>query len=109
MSCTLRCCIAFGVKVLGGSVSGTLEQVGSRLRLVTIIVNTRSYGWDSKVITFEQVVELAYPGQPPTDQNTYTVRYSRGHGGHGAGSLTAGHSVRVKKGMVFDVIRTSQS
>ncbi|MEU7890729.1 multiubiquitin domain-containing protein [Microbispora bryophytorum] len=78
-------------------------------RPVTIIVNTRSYPWEAKDITFEQVVELAYPGQPPTDQDAYTVRYSRGHDGHGSGSLTAGHSVKVKNGMVFDVFRTSRS
>ena len=76
---------------------------------VTIIVNTRSYPWKDKEITFEQAVDLAYPGQPPTDQDTYTVRYTRGHDGHGAGSLTAGHSVNVKNGMVFDVYRTSRS
>ncbi|MEU6815519.1 multiubiquitin domain-containing protein [Streptomyces sp. NPDC046860] len=77
--------------------------------LATIIVNTRPHTWEAKDITFEQVVELAYPGQPPNEQDTYTVRYSRGHEGHGSGSLTAGHGVRVKKGMVFDVYRTSRS
>lgn len=76
---------------------------------VTIIVNTRSYPWDSKDITFEQVVDLAYPGEPANDQVTYTVQYSRGHDGHGSGTLTAGRSVTVKKGMVFDVYRTSRS
>ncbi|MFA0839026.1 multiubiquitin domain-containing protein [Streptomyces rochei] len=75
----------------------------------TIIVNARPHIWEAKEITYEQVVELAYPGQPPSDQDTYTVRYSRGHDGHGTGSLTAGHEVRVKKGMVFDVYRTSRS
>ncbi|WP_327723694.1 multiubiquitin domain-containing protein [Streptomyces europaeiscabiei] len=78
-------------------------------RPVTIIVNTRSHPWAAKDISFEQVVELAYPGQPGTGEDTFTVRYSRGHDGHGSGSLTAGHSVRVKKGMVFDVYRTSRS
>lgn len=76
---------------------------------VTITVNARPHTWVAKEITFEQVVDLAYPGQPPNDQDTYTVRYSRGHDGHGTGSLTAGHSVRVKKGMVFDAYRTSRS
>ncbi|MEU0572243.1 multiubiquitin domain-containing protein [Nonomuraea sp. NPDC005983] len=76
---------------------------------ITIIVNARSHPWLEKAITFEQAVELAYPGQPPTDQDTFTVRYSRGHDGHGTGSLTAGHSVNVKNGMVFDVVRTSRS
>ncbi|MFF4961969.1 multiubiquitin domain-containing protein [Streptomyces sp. NPDC001222] len=76
---------------------------------LTIIVNTRPHTWEAKDITFEQVVELAYPGQPPNEQDTYTVRFSRGHEGHGSGSLTAGHSTKVKKGMVFDVYRTSRS
>lgn len=76
---------------------------------VTITINARPHTWQEKEITFEQVVDLAYPGQPPTEQDTYTVRYSRGHDGHGTGSLTAGHSVHVKKGMVFDVYRTSRS
>lgn len=76
---------------------------------VTIIVNARPHIWEAKEITYEQVVDLAYPGQPPNDQDTYTVRYSRGHDGYGTGSLTAGHSVRVKEGMVFDVYRTSRS
>ncbi|MEU9370458.1 multiubiquitin domain-containing protein [Streptomyces avermitilis] len=76
---------------------------------VTIIVNARPHPWEAKEITFEQVVDLAYPGQPPTEQDTFTVRYSRGHDGHGSGTLTAGRSVGVKKGMVFDVYRTSRS
>ena len=76
---------------------------------VTIIVNARSHSWTERAITFERVVELAYPGQPPTDQDTITVRYSRGQDGHGSGSLTAGHSINVKDGMVFDVLRTSRS
>ncbi|MFJ2967603.1 multiubiquitin domain-containing protein [Streptomyces collinus] len=76
---------------------------------VTIIVNARPHTWETKEITFEQVVDLAYPGQPPNDQDNYTVRYSRGHHGRGTGSLTAGHSVKVKKGMVFDAYRTSRS
>ncbi|MGV9922079.1 multiubiquitin domain-containing protein [Streptomyces cellulosae] len=76
---------------------------------VTIIVNARSHTWEAKEITFEQAIELAYPGQQPNEQDTYTVRYSRGHDGHGAGSLTAGRSVKVKEGMVFDVYRTSRS
>ena len=76
---------------------------------VTIYVNTRPHGWTAKTVTFEQVVDLAYPGQPPSEQITYTVSYSRGHGGHGSGSLTAGHTVETKDGMVFDVYQTNRS
>ena len=67
---------------------------------VTIIVNTRPREWHEKKITFEQVVELAYPGQPYDPEGT-TVEYSRGHGPDH--SLRPGGSVEVKDGMIFDV------
>lgn len=76
---------------------------------VTIIVNTRPHTWSEKKISFEQIVNLAYSGETTTDQVTFTVRYSRGHDGHGAGTLTAGQSTPVKEGMVFDVVRTTRS
>lgn len=67
---------------------------------VTIIVNTIPRDWTEKKITFEQVVDLAYPGQPYNPEGT-TVEYSRGHGlDH---SLRPGGSVEVKDGMIFDV------
>jgi len=76
---------------------------------VTLIINTRAYSWASNKISFEQLIDLVYPGQPLTEQDSVTVRYSRGHDGHGAGTLTAGNSVAVKEGMVFDVVRTARS
>ena len=36
-------------------------------------------------------------------------RYSRGHDGHGSGTLTVGETVTLKDGMVFDAVRTSRS
>jgi hypothetical protein len=78
-------------------------------KALTIIVNTRPFEWGAKTITYEQVYDLAYPGQPLGDGDTATVEYSRGPHGNGGGSLTAGHSIRVKDGMVFDVYRTTRS
>lgn len=76
---------------------------------ITIVINTRPHLWTEKRISYEQVVALAYPGQPVGPDTDITVRYSRGHDGHGSGTLTAGHSVEVKDGMVFDVHRTTRS
>jgi len=76
---------------------------------VTIIVNARPHSWDDNKIIFEQVTQLAYPAQPVSAEDTVTVRFSRGQAGHGSGTLTAGRSVTVKEGMVFDVYRTSRS
>lgn len=78
-------------------------------RTVTIIVNTRSHAWPEKKISYEEVVQLAYPNQTPNDEVTFTVRYSRGTDGHGSGTLTQTKDVPVKEGMVFDVVRTVRS
>lgn len=73
---------------------------------VTLIVNTRSYEWSEAKITFERVVELAFPGQPYDPEGT-TVEYSRGHGPDH--SLRPGQSVEVKDAMVFDVEPANRS
>lgn len=77
---------------------------------VTLIVNTRPTPWTERTISYEQVVDLAYPGQPvnPAEEEV-TVRYSRGQDDDLEGSLTAAHSVKVKNKMVFDVYRTARS
>lgn len=83
-----------------------VEAASEQTKTVTIVVNTRSVPWSEKKIAFEQVVELAFPGQPYDPQGTL-VEYSRGHGPDH--SLTAGQSVRVKDGMVFDVEPANRS
>lgn len=72
----------------------------TKTKTATIIVNTRSHPWAEKEISFEQVVELAIPGEQYDPAGT-TVEYSRGHGPDK--SLRPGETVHVKDGMVFDV------
>lgn len=76
---------------------------------VAIVVNTRPHEWTAKTISYEQIVDLGYPGQPVGDGEEITVRFTRGHDEKREGSLTPGHSVKVKNKMVFDVYRTSRS
>ncbi|MBB2892181.1 multiubiquitin domain-containing protein [Flexivirga oryzae] len=78
-------------------------------RTVKIIVNTRPHEWAEKTISYEEVVELAYPGQPVGEGEEVTVSFTRGHDEKHEGSLTPNHSVKVKNKMVFDVYRTSRS
>lgn len=75
-------------------------------KVVTITVNTRPVEWTAKKISFEQVVELAAPGQAYDPAGTL-VEYSRGHGPDH--SLRPGQSVEVKDGMVFDVEPANRS
>ena len=79
-------------------------------KTVNLIVNTRPHPWAEKTISYEQVIELAYPGQPvnPAEEEV-TVRYSRGQDDALEGSLTATHNMKVKNKMVFDVYRTARS
>jgi hypothetical protein len=83
-----------------------VEAAKDKTKTVTIIVNTRPHEWSDKEITFEQVVELAFPGQPYDPAGT-TVEYSRGPGADK--SLRPGQSVHVKDGMVFDVEAANRS
>jgi len=76
---------------------------------VTIIVNGRQKTYAEKEISFEQVVELAFPNHHTEPEFEYTVTYSKGHDDKKEGTLTAGHSVKVKDGMIFNVTETNKS
>lgn len=76
---------------------------------VTIIVNGRQRTVTAKELTFAEVVALAFDAPPTGDAVEITITYTRGHGEKPAGSLTEGHSVRVKEGMIFNVSATNRS
>ncbi|MGE9783174.1 multiubiquitin domain-containing protein [Janibacter sp. G368] len=82
------------------------EAAEAKAKIVTITVNTKQHRWTEKKISFEQVVELAFPGQPYDPAGTL-VEYSRGHGPDHA--LRPGKDVQVKDGMVFDVEPANRS
>jgi hypothetical protein len=89
----------------------TAEQVshgGGKDHAFTITVNGRPKTVSSNTLTFEEVVELAFPGGPRGDNWIYTVGYRRAEGDK-SGSLSAGDSVKLKDGMVFDVTQTDKS
>lgn len=75
----------------------------------TIYVNTREHEVSGNKITYEELIPLAYPGEPVTPEMTFTITYTRGPHGHASGSLTPGQDVAIKKGMAFDVYRTIRS
>lgn len=83
-----------------------MEAAAEHTQTVTITVNTRQFPWTEKKISFEQVVELAFPGQPYDPMGTL-VEYSTGHGQNH--SLRPSQSVEVKDGMVFDVEPANRS
>ena len=56
-----------------------------------------------------QLVALAFD-TPPTGENiVFTITYRRGHGDKPEGSLVEGETVKIKKGMIFNVTATDKS
>lgn len=78
------------------------------LKLV-IIVNGRETEVASPHVTFEQLVAIAYPGEPPQPNITYSVTYRKVASFPHQGELGASGSVEVKNGSIFNVGRTIQS
>lgn len=79
-----------------------------RPHLVTIYINTRPQEVERGEISFEEVVELAYPSAPFGDNTGYSLMYELGRGGK-EGTLVAGQSVKIKHCMRFDVTATDRS
>lgn len=73
----------------------------------TIIVNGRRREVSQHKLTYLEVVQLAFPGEMPTETIVFTVTYSNPHGKDG--TLVAGEEVVVKDGMIFNVRKTDQS
>ncbi len=73
-----------------------------------IFVNGTPKHWDKDMISYAEVVDLAFP--PPHKPNAiFTVQYSHGPPENPQGTLVSGQSVKVKSGMRFDVTQTIQS
>lgn len=89
-----------------------VEHVRSRKakpKLVHIHVNGRKREVGPGVITFEQLVTLAFPTPPTGAQVSFTVSYRKGPTAHPEGSLIPGQSVHVVEGMAFHVTATDKS
>lgn len=77
---------------------------------VNVVVNGTPKQVASGELTFEQVVELAFPNPWGNPNMIYTVAYRRGHGSKPQGTMAqGGDPVKVKDGMIFDVTPTDKS
>jgi hypothetical protein len=89
--------------------AATATSVGDRNRhTYAIVVNGRPRTVASNEISFDEVVALA-DNLPSGENVVYTITYRRGHGHKPEGTLTEGHTVKVKEGMIFNVRATDKS
>ena len=76
---------------------------------IDIIVNGTSYPVPNDEVSFDHVVDIAYPNGGRGPLITYTVNFYNGAGRPPEGKLTKGHEAKVKDGTVFNVTRTDRS
>ncbi len=83
------------------------DQAPGQNKTYSIIVNGRPREVTEHKLTYLQVVQLAYPGEQPTEKVVYTVTFSNPHGHDG--TLVEGQKVEIKNGIIFNVKKTDQS
>lgn len=74
-----------------------------------IIVNGTSYSVPEDEVSFDQIVDIAYPDGGRGPLITYTVDFYNGAGRPLEGKLTKNQKAKVKDGTVFNVTRTDRS
>lgn len=74
-----------------------------------IIVNARPKVVTERVLSFDQIVKLAFENPPAGPNIMFTVTYRNGPPKNPEGTLLEGQSVRIKDKMVFNVTPTDKS
>jgi hypothetical protein len=100
-----------GTEVRESSRADQPEEPGRPHPVITmVIVNGQQKQVEGDRLSFQQAIELAYDGNPPQGPGwEFTVGYRRGPREKPEGSLTAGHSVKIVDGEIFNVTGTDKS
>jgi hypothetical protein len=75
---------------------------------VEIIVNARPKLVPGPNVTFEQIVELAFPGSH-TPNSVFSITYRKAASAPSEGELGAGGVIKIKTGTIFNVTQTDKS
>lgn len=74
-----------------------------------IIVNAREKIVTQRELSFNDLVNLAFDTLPTGPNIMFTIVYRKGHAQNPAGTLLEGQSIKIKKGMIFNVTSTDKS
>lgn len=86
-----------------------VEKFYTAKRKFKIIVNGREKTVEKTVLTYREVVFLAFPDAVFDEKTVYTVTYAEGPRENPEGSMVEGQSVQLKNKMVFNVVRSDKS
>lgn len=88
---------------------GTERIISKPKEKVRIVVNTREKFVAPGLISFLQIVLLAFPDLQPGPNTSFTVSFLKGPDDRPEGSLIDGEFITVRKGMRFNVSATDKS
>jgi hypothetical protein len=74
-----------------------------------IFVNTLPKIVPRRLVTFNEIVHLAFKDLPAGTDQEFTVVYRNAAGRHPQGTLAPQHAVKVQNGTIFDVTPTNRS
>ena len=74
-----------------------------------IIINGTTHRVPRDEVSFDEVIDLAYPDGGRGPLIKYTVNFYNGAGRPTEGKLTKGQKAKVQEGTVFNVTRTDRS
>lgn len=76
----------------------------------TVVINGSEHAVPSEVLTFDAIVEIAFPGHPVDQNMIFSVTFDHAQSKPHQGTLATGGSVTIKKkGTEFDVTQTNRS
>lgn len=82
---------------------------GNVKRTKTIVVNSKITQWDSGVISYDQLIDIAFPGIHKSRNPIADVMFYRGPEFNSEGILRAGRHLKIKDGMVFNIAQTNNA
>ena len=74
---------------------------------ITVYINTRRFIIEQQTLSYQELVNLAFPGEVPSPDKVYEITYSNEHGPDGM--VGVGGEVKVKEEMVINVGLTNRS
>jgi hypothetical protein len=76
---------------------------------ITVIVNGRPKHVETRTLSFDEVIRLAFDPVPSGPNILFTISYENGPRENPEGSLMEGGTVKIKSGMIFNVTATDKS
>lgn len=97
-------------EVINLSLTGVKHfETKPRSKVYKILVNAREKNWQGDLISFEQIVELAFGAFDNSINIVYTVAYDKGPKENRSGVFVKSQSVNITNNMVFNATRTDKS